>query len=63
MIKITESKKKKKSIHRLDMSSSTGPRGAAAPLAPRPPPLATALMSFIPVTNVICKALILKGEI
>ena len=58
IIKITESKENK-SIHRLDVSSSTGPRGAAAP----PPPLATALMSFIPVTNVFCKALILKGEI
>ena len=63
IIKITESKENK-SIHRLDVSSSTGPRGAAAPLAPPPPPpLATALMSFIPVTNVFCNALILKGEI
>ena len=41
LIKITESKENK-SIHRLDVSSSTGPRRAAAPLAP-PPLLATAL--------------------
>ena len=33
LIKITESKENK-SIHRLDVSSSTGPRRAAAPLAP-----------------------------
>ena len=35
-IKITESKENK-SIHRLDVSSSTGPRRAAAHLAPPPP--------------------------
>ena len=39
MIKITESKENN-SIHRLDVSGSTGPGGAGAPLAP---PLAMAL--------------------
>ena len=33
IIKITDSKEKK-SIHRIDVSGSTGPGGAAAPLAP-----------------------------
>ena len=47
LIKITESKENK-SIHRLDVSSSTGPRRAAAPLAPPPPPpLATALQTVL----------------
>ena len=40
IIKISESKENK-SIHRLDVSIPTGPRGAAAPLTP---PLATALL-------------------
>ena len=40
IIKITESKENK-SIHRLDVSIPTGPRGAAAPLTA---PLATALL-------------------
>ena len=43
IIKITESTKNK-SIHRLDVSGSTGPGGvAAAFLAPAPSPPATAL--------------------
>ena len=37
IIKVTESKENK-SIHRLDVSASAGPEGAAAPLVAPPPP-------------------------
>ena len=40
LIKITESKENK-SIHRLDVSGSTGPGGSSCPLAPPCPPSAS----------------------
>ena len=48
IIKITESKENK-SIHRLDLSGSTGPGGAAAPLPPSLPLLATALIGLVEI--------------
>ena len=48
IIKITESKENK-SIHRLDLSGSTGPGGGSCPLAPLPPLLATALIGLVKI--------------
>ena len=45
-IKITESKENK-SIHRLDLSGSTGAGGRVVAPLPPPPPLATALLILL----------------